>query len=143
MLRLLFLLLITGSSLALPDSLHLVYEQVGKTTQRLEVTITKDRSTLTLTRDDKAQTTDPFPGAEALWTEIEKSKLFEWKPQTGPSAPDFGEVRLSAEVTHAGQKSAAALTWNAPLRNDGPVWSLLNHLDGLMSGAPRSPLPAP
>lgn len=144
------LCLITGSTFAqspaptaLPESFHLVYEHLGRENSRLEVTLEKDHATLAVTLGKEKKVTDPFTAAPALWTEVKNAKLFTYKPETGSGAPDFGEVHLLAEATDGGQKSATNLSWNAPLRNDGQVWSLLNHLDGLMTGGQLTPLPAP
>jgi hypothetical protein len=85
---------------------------------------------------------DPWPesDARALWRELERARLFDFKPQKGDPAPHFGEVKLSAEVGTGGQKRAVSHAWNAPLRNDGQIWPLVNHLDQLMNApAPAAP----
>ena len=86
-------------------------------------------------------TIDPWLAAEAtgLWREAAHAHVFTFKPELGPGAPDFGEVRLTFEAIQSGKKTAANLAWTAPLRNDGPVWPLINRLDNLMSTAARAP----
>lgn len=128
----------------LPGAYHLVYEHIAggahpDAASKLEVTFEKGAAKLRLdlTEQGKPRRIDADPwavdAAGALWREIARADVFTFKPQTGAGAPDFGEVRLSVEATEQGKTSATSHAWNAPLRNDGQVWALLNHLDGLMN----------
>jgi len=141
----------TGS---LPDSFHLVYEVTpgdpssvsGSRTSRLEAWFQnrKGRLDLNLASHGKKnrRVNDPWKSDEVavLWQHIVRSDLFKFRAQQGPSAPDFGIVSLSCEAFMGGKALSTRLQWTSPLRNDGPIWPLINYLDTLMAGpSPFSP----
>lgn len=127
-----------------PPAYHVVYE-IG--TSKLDARWDGHKGALTVARTGTTNTLDPWPAADAqaLWRELERAKIFEFKPEKGPSAPDFTEVHLAVEADVNGAKKAADLKWDAPLKNDGAIWPVLNQLDGLAAPPPPSfgPPPSP
>jgi tetratricopeptide (TPR) repeat protein len=54
-------------------------------------------------------------------------------------APDFGMVGLRAEARYGRLANTTDLNWTSPLRNDGQIWPLIDHLDRLMTGPTSHP----
>lgn len=142
-----------GGEETLPDSFQLTYErnsfEPGEGANALTVTYAKERARLSITLTErgrpKSTVVDPWTDAPALWKQVEAAKLFDFKPQEGAATPHFGEVKLALEAVTKAGKRETKLSWKAPLKNDGPVWPLIDHLDRLMTAPPpeASPSPAP
>jgi tetratricopeptide (TPR) repeat protein len=142
------------SPASLPDSYSLVYEVTpggplltpGPNTSSLKARFTagKGRLEVVLASHGKQNKVVKEPWSldetKALWQQIAKSDLFNFKAEQGSTAPDFGQVALSCEASVGGKTMSTRLEWTSPLRNDGQVWQLINQLDTLMAGpSPFSP----
>jgi tetratricopeptide (TPR) repeat protein len=136
-----------GDEVAMPTSFKLTYELVSheQGNNKLSVSYEDGRAKLALALTDKgrakASAVSPWDGAKALWKAVDAAKVFDFKPQEGDPTPHFGEVKLSVEATIGGEKKQVAHQWKAPLRNDGQVWGLIDHLDKIMTGTstPQEP----
>jgi len=145
---------------SLPDSFSLVYEVTpggpmlvpGPNTSKLEARFLAGKGRLELSptkleeRDKVVKEPWPIDEVKACWQLIAKSDLFNFKADPGSPAPDFGEVELACEASVGGKTLSARFKWTSPLRNDGQIWPLINHLDTLMAGpspfAPKGHAPA-
>jgi hypothetical protein len=143
-------------SAALPDAYQISYEMTAgmgdpkDAKTRISITYGSGHARLEITYPAASKqprvTRDPFAQkeAEAVWAEIQAAHLDSFKPQPGPAVPDFGTVRLSAEwVENHHTVKGGPHEWGSPLKNDGQIWNLTNHLGQILLKESERPRPSP